>query len=109
MEIEIRRYVTASGKDVFGEWLARLKDDRARARILVRLNRLSVGNFGDCRALREGVSELRINYGPGYRVYYSNRGRTCILLLCGGDKRTQSADIAQAVDYRRDYEQRSTA
>jgi len=93
---------------VVGEWLVRLQDDRARARILVRLNRLSAGNFGDCRALREGVSELRIDYGPGYRVYYSHRGRTCILLLCGGDKRGQSADIARAISYLQDYEQRST-
>lgn len=88
--------------------MARLKDDRATARILVRLNRLSAGNFGDCRVLRAGISELRIDYGPGYRVYYSIRGRTCILLLCGGNKRTQSADIAKAVRYLHDYEQRST-
>lgn len=105
--IEIRRYVTRSGTDVFGEWLARLKDDRAHARILVRLDRLSAGNFGDCRVLREGISELRIDYGPGYRVYYSIRGRTCVLLLCGGDKRTQSGDIEKAVRYLQDYEQRS--
>jgi putative addiction module killer protein len=95
------------GKDVIGEWLARLRDDRAHARILVRLNRLSAGNFGDCKPLREGVSELRIDYGPGYRLYYSQLGRICILLLCGGDKRAQSADIARAVKYLQDYKQRS--
>jgi putative addiction module killer protein len=105
--IEIRRYLTAAGKDVVGEWLARLQDDRARARILVHLNRLSVGNFGSCKALRQGVSELRIDYGPGYRVYYSNLGRTCILLLCGGDKRTQSTDVAQAIKHLQDYKERS--
>ena len=105
--LEIRRYVTPTGKDVIGDWLARLKDNRAHARILSRFNRLSVGSFGDCKPLREGVSELRIDYGPGYRVYYSNLDRTCILLLCGGDKRTQSADIARAVKYLQDYKRRS--
>jgi putative addiction module killer protein len=93
------------------EWLARLKDNQARARILVRINRLSVGNFGDCNPLRDGVSELRVDYGPGYRVYYSNLGRTCVLLLCGllcgGDKRTQAADINRAANNLRDYEQRN--
>jgi putative addiction module killer protein len=93
---------------VVGEWLARLRDNRARARIVIRLNRLSVGNFGDCKPLREGVLELRIDYGPGYRVYYSNLGPTCILLLCGGDKRTQSADIVRAAKHLQDYKQRST-
>ncbi|MGA2903668.1 MAG: type II toxin-antitoxin system RelE/ParE family toxin [Candidatus Korobacteraceae bacterium] len=106
--IEVRRYLTAGGKDVVGEWLARLRDNRARARIVIRLNRLSVGNFGDCKPLREGVLELRIDYGPGYRVYYSNLGPTCILLLCGGDKRTQSADIVRAAKHLQDYKQRST-
>lgn len=105
--IEIRRYLTAAGKDVVGQWLARLNDDRARARVLVCLNRLSVGNFGSCKALHQGVSELRIDYGPGYRVYYSSLGRTCILLLCGGDKRSQSADIARAIKYLHDYKGRS--
>lgn len=91
-----------------GEWLARLRDNRARARIVIRLNRLSVGNFGDCKPLREGVLELRIDYGPGYRVYYSNLGPTCILLLRGGDKRTQLADIGRAAKHLQDYKQRST-
>lgn len=106
--IAVRRYLTPGGKDAIGEWLARLRDNRARARILVRLNRLSVGNFGDCKVLREGISEMRIDYGPGYRVYYSHLDRTCILLLCGGDKRTQSADIVRAAKYLQDYKQRST-
>ena len=106
--MDVRRYLTSSGKDLIGEWLARLKDNRARARILVRLNRLSAGNFGDCKALRDGVSELRIDYGPGYRVYYSQLDQNCVLLFCGGDKRTQSADIARAAKYLQDYKQRST-
>ena len=106
--IEIRRYLTPGGEDVVGGWLVGLRDNRARARILARLNRLSGGNFGDCKRLREGISELRIDCGPGYRVYYSNLGRTSILLLCGGDKQTQQADITRAAKYLRDYRQRST-
>ena len=95
---EIRRYVTQSGKDLLGGWLAGLNDLRAVAKIAARLNRLAVGNFGDSKPLREGVCELRIDWGPGYRVYYAMIGRTCVLLLGGGDKRKQSADIARAIE-----------
>ena len=105
--IEIRRYVTGTGKDVIGEWLAGLHDAQARARIIARIDRLSLGNFGDCKRLREGVSELRIDWGPGYRMYYAMLGRTCVLLLCGGDKRKQSSDIDRAVQYLRDYKERT--
>ena len=105
--IDLRWYETAGGKDVVGDWLERMKDRRARARILVRLDRLAAGNFGDCKLLREGVSELRIDYGPGYRLYFANIGSTCVLLLCGGDKRRQSADIERAIEHFRDYKQRS--
>ena len=90
---EVRRYVNRSEIDVVGNWLASLGDVKARARIAARLDRLSLGSFCDCKALREGVSELRIDWGPGYRVYYAMLGRTCVLLLCGGDKRGQSSDI----------------
>jgi putative addiction module killer protein len=68
--MEFRRYLTAAGRDVFGEWLSGLGDARAQAKIVARLDRVSVGNFGDCKALRGGLFELRINWGPGYRVYY---------------------------------------
>lgn len=105
--IEIRRYVTRTGKDVIGEWLVGLNDVQARARIAARIDRLSLGNFGDCRSLREGVSELRIDWGPGYRVYFANLGRACVLLLCGGDKRKQSSDINRAIQYLRDYKERT--
>jgi len=105
--IEIRRYVTRTGKDLFGEWLARLADTRTRARILTRIDRLAIGNFGDSKLLRGGVSELRIDWGPGYRVYYAMIGKTCVLLLCGGDKRKQSADIERAMEYLRDYRERT--
>ena len=92
---------------MIGDWLASLEDLKARARIAARLDRLSLGNFGDCKALREGVSELRIDWGPGYRVYYAMLGRTCVLLLCGGDKRGQSSDIKRAVDYLEDFKERT--
>jgi putative addiction module killer protein len=104
---EVRRYVNRSGVDVVGNWLASLEDLKARARIAVRLDRLSLGSFGDCKVLREGVSELRIDWGPGYRVYYAMLGRTCVLLLCGGDKRGQSSDIKRAIDYLKDFKERT--
>jgi putative addiction module killer protein len=88
--------------DRFDAWLRGLKDQRARARILVRLDRLALGNPGDSRAVGEGVSELRIDYGPGYRVYYMRQGLVTILLLCGGDKRTQARDIERAKAMARD-------
>jgi putative addiction module killer protein len=92
---------------VIGDWLASLKDLKARARIAARLDRLSLGSFGDCKPLREGVSELRIDWGPGYRVYYAMLGRTCVLLLCGGDKRRQASDIKRAIEYLEDFKERT--
>ena len=81
----------------FTAWLAGLRDGRARARIQVRLDRARLGNLGDVKPVGEGVSEMRIAYGPGYRVYFVQRGATVVILLCGGDKATQSADIARAI------------
>ena len=86
---EIRR------SDVFDKWLANLRDDRAVARISARITRLAMGNPGDSRFLGD-ISELRIDYGPGYRVYYKDTGKEIIVLLCGGDKSTQQADIDRA-------------
>jgi putative addiction module killer protein len=80
----------------FRAWLAGLRDERARARILKRLDRAAGGNLGDVAPVGEGVSEMRIFYGPGYRVYFVQRGSELIVLLCGGDKSTQDADIAEA-------------
>lgn len=105
--IEIRRYVTRAGKDVFGDWLAGLKDLRAHAKIAVRIDRVAAGNFGDCKSLRNGLYELRIDWGPGYRVYYAMFGRQMVLLLCGGDKRKQSSDIERAIEYLEDYRERT--
>jgi|SRR5882762_3025239 len=104
--IEVRHYVAPSGKDVFDEWLTRLADSRAQAKIATRINRLALGNFGDCKPLRGGVFELRIDWGPGYRVYYGVLGRVCILLLCGGDKRKQTSDIERAIRYLKNYRER---
>ena len=107
--MEVLRYLTASGTDVIGEWLERLRDVKARARIAARIARLSVGNFGDCKPLRDGVWELRIDWGPGYRVYYAMAGKTCVLPLCGGDKREQAAGIDRTVRYWKDYQERTAA
>ena len=82
--------------EVYARWIAGLDDDRARARIEVRIYRLSLGNPGDIRPVGEGVSKMRIDYGPGYRVYLTRRGKALVILLCGGDKRMQSRDIAAA-------------
>jgi putative addiction module killer protein len=89
--IEVRR------TDIFAEWLDDLRDLRARARIQARIERLAIGNPGDVRPVGEGVSELRIDYGPGYRVYFVNRGKTLVILLAGGDKTTQASDIETAL------------
>ena len=83
--------------DAYARWLDGLGDIRARARILARVERLAAGNPGDVKPIGEGVSELRIDYGPGYRVYFTMRGRTVIILLAGGDKSTQTTDIKRAL------------
>lgn len=83
--------------EIYAEWFASLRDRQARARIDVRIRRLSLGNPGDVRPVGEGVSELRIDYGPGYRIYFVQRGQQVVILLAGGDKRTQAKDIETAV------------
>ena len=89
--IEIRK------TDIYAKWLDGLCDIQARARVLVRIERLAEGNPGDVRPVGKDVSELRINYGPGYRVYFTKRGQEVIILLAGGDKRTQAKDIKTAL------------
>ena len=93
--IEIRK------TKVYARWLDSLRDLRARARVLVRVERLAAGNPGDVRPVGEGVSEMRIDYGPGYRVYFTKQGRTVVVLLAGGDKRSQSRDIERALSLAR--------
>ena len=105
--LEIRHYISRAGKDIFDDWLTLLADARAQAKVATRINRLAAGNFGDCKSLRQGLYELRIDWGPGYRVYYATIGRECVLLLCGGDKRKQAADIEKALEYLKDYKERS--
>lgn len=83
----------------------KLRDDRARARIANRIARLSTGNPGDIKPIGEGLSEMRVDYGPGYRVYLAQRGSVLVILLCGGDKRTQDADIRKAKELARQYEE----
>ena len=87
------------GKFPYSEWIEGLKDRKARAIIRARLNRVALGNFGDCKSVGEGVLELRINFGPGYRVYLGQHGQEIVLLLCGGDKSSQSQDIQKAHFY----------
>lgn len=87
--------------DEYERWFENLRDERARARILVRIRRLSLGNPGDARPVGEGVSEMRIDYGPGYRVYFVSRGDELVVLLAGGDKRTQARDIEVARELAR--------
>ena len=87
----------------FLDWLRALKDLRAIARIQIRIDRLSLGNAGDVGPVGDGVSELRIDYGPGYRVYFAQRRKTFVLLLCGGDKKTQQRDIAMAKALAREW------
>jgi len=103
---QLNHYTTAEGADLFARWLDNLRDKRAKARIAARLLRLQNGNFGDCRAVGEGVWELRIDWGPGYRVYYALTGKRVVLLCEGGDKRTQSADIERAINRWREWQAR---
>jgi putative addiction module killer protein len=87
--------------DVYVQWLDDLRDIRARARVLARVERLAAGNPGDVKSVGEGVSEMRIDYGPGYRVYFTRRGNEIVILLAGGDKSTQDADIKTAQELAR--------
>ena len=88
----------------FRNWLTGLRDERARARILKRLDRAQAGNLGDIAPVGDGVSEMRIFYGPGYRVYFVQRGKALIALLCGGDKSSQAADIEEAKELAKEIE-----
>lgn len=91
---------------VFSDWLGSLRDRRGMAKIIDRLKRASNGNFGDHKSVQGGVFEMRVDYGPGYRVYYFLRGKQLVILLCGGDKKTQKADIAEAKRLKKEIELR---
>ena len=105
--MEIREYVSLNGKVPFVEWIGKLRDNRARIRIRIHLDRVLLGNPGDHKSLGHGLYEMRIHYGPGYRVYYGQEGNQLILLLCGGSKSTQRSDIKLATRYWQDYRSRS--
>jgi putative addiction module killer protein len=104
---EIRHYLTPGGKDVYLDWQRKLRDVKARIAIDRRINRVELGNLGDHKFLTDGVWELRIDVGPGYRVYYALIDSQIVLLLCAGDKRTQAADIARACGYWHDWQRRA--
>ena len=104
---DLEYYVTEAGRKPFKEWLEGLKDVAGRAKVRVRLDRARFGNLGDNRSVGEGIRELRIDYGPGYRVYFALDGNRFILLLLGGDKSSQERDIAMAKGYWLDHQRRS--
>ena len=103
---EAQYYVASSGQAPFLEWLEGLKDARGRATIKARIRRIEEGNPGHCKAVGSGVYEMKIFFGPGYRVYFGEDGDTLIILLCGGDKSSQRKDIAKAHHYWEDYGRR---
>lgn len=100
-------YQDENGVRPFEEWMKDLRDGRARSKINARLARVRLGNFGDSKGVGEGVRELRVDYGPGYRVYFARHGKAVVVLLCGGDKSSQSEDIRTAKALWRDYKERS--
>lgn len=108
MSYKIRHYLSPSGQDEVTDWLSRLRDRHARISISRRLNRLAGGNFGDHRYCRDGVWELRVDVGAGYRVYYALAGTDIVLLLGGGSKSTQTGDVARACAHWQDWQQRGT-
>ncbi|MBD2795667.1 type II toxin-antitoxin system RelE/ParE family toxin [Xenorhabdus sp. 18] len=99
----IKHYLTSDDRDLYMEFLKGIRDPIAKSKISSRVNQMATGNFGDHKPCRKGVWELRIDQGPGYRVYYSLVGREVVLLLIGGDKRTQDSDIYQAIECLNDY------
>jgi putative addiction module killer protein len=102
--VQLEIFLYREGRSTpFLEWLRSLKDGRAVGIVRARLNRIRLGNFGDCKSVGGGVYELRIDFGPGYRVYYGREGSLVVVLLCGGNKRTQARDIVTAQAYWREY------
>jgi len=104
--IEVFRYQREDGREPFSEWLNSLRDKVALARIRIRLRQVQAGNFGDCDPVGEGVIELRVHVGAGYRVYCGRHGKAVVLLLCGGDKSSQAADIKRAKEWWLEWKRR---
>lgn len=107
IEIDVEIYETSGGQRPFEKWFNSLRERLTQTKVLTRLNRLKMGNFGDCKTLQDGVCELRIDHGPGLRIYYGKIGAKLILLLCGGDKSSQEKNIAKAKEYFKDWAERN--
>lgn len=103
----VRHYLTEDKQDPYQEWLKKLRDPIAKVQVVKRVNRIEGGNFGDHKFCRDGVLELRIDQGAGYRVYYALASDVVVLLLCGGDKGSQDADIERAIAYWKDWQRRT--
>lgn len=104
--IEIFRYQLENGKEPLTDWLQSLKDKQAQAKIRIRIKRLEAGNFGDCDPVGDGIQELREHLGAGYRIYFGRHGKTVVILLCAGSKKSQAADIKTAKEYWADWKRR---
>lgn len=103
---EVRIYVGKDGQTPYSDWIRSLRDLRGQATIRTRIGRVRLGNFGNCESVGNGVFELKVHFGPGYRVYFGREGGKVVLLLCGGDKGSQEKDIKKAHEYWADYKQR---
>lgn len=106
MNYTIKYYLTSAGQNIVGDWLKALRDTIAKVKITKRISRFENGNFGDVKPCREGVWEMRVDEGKGYRVYYAKVDGEVVLLLCAGEKTTQDADIDTAIEYLQDWKQR---
>ena len=106
--VQVYRYKTEAGAEPVTEWLLSLKDNLVQAKMRLRINRVAEGNFGDCSSVGDGVSELREHIGAGFRMYFGQQGKTIVILLCGGTKRTQTADINTAKRYWTDWKKRQS-
>lgn len=106
-EIAVLHYRTVEGRFPYREWVESIADKKSRAAVLARVDRLAFGAFGDWKSAGEGVFELRLHLGPGYRVYFGRKDKAVVILLCGGEKRSQNSDIRQAKKYWKDYETRT--
>lgn len=104
--IEIFRYQLEDGEEPVTDWLQSLKDKQAQAKMRIRIKRLEAGNFGDCDSVGDGVQELREHLGAGYRIYFGRHGQAVVILLCGGTKKSQPADIKTAKEYWEDWKRR---
>ncbi len=107
MRCTVNEYRDIFGRRPYARWLSRLRDPKARAKIILQVDKMELGLFGDVEPIGDGLSELRIHYGPGYRIYFGREGRQVYLLLCGGDKSSQAKDIKKAKARWRDYAYRS--